>query len=176
MSNLLVQLAPLAQSSSIQVQSTGFSVIPLLVGLTVGLAISALVCFLIYNAQNALPPQFQRIPAAHVWLLMIPLFNLVWNFFVFPRVSDSYRDYFNSVGRPDVGDAGRGMGMAYAICGAVSIVPCVGIFAGLAALVLLIIYLVKIYGLKAQIAGPGVGGFPVQPHQPVSPPPPPPQQ
>ena len=69
----------------------------------------------------------------------------------------------------DVGDAGRGMGLAYAICAACSIVPCVGIFAGLAALVLLIIFLVKIYGLKAQIGAPA-GGFPVQPNQ--TPPPP----
>jgi hypothetical protein len=155
----------LAQTSAQQVQiNTGLSLIPILIGVVVGLAISALVCFLIYNAQNALPPQFQRIPAGQVWLLMIPLFNLVWNFFVFPRVADSYRDYFHSAGRPDVGDAGRGIGLGYAICAACSIIPCVGIFAGLAALVLLIIFLVKIYGLKAQIAAPA-GGFPVQSNQ-----------
>jgi hypothetical protein len=163
----------LAQSSVQQVQITGLSFVPILIGLTVGMAISILVCFLIYNAQAALPPQFQRIPAGQIWLLLIPLFNLVWNFFVFPRVAESYQAYFNSQGRTDIGDAGRGIGLGYAICAAVAIVPCIGIFAGLAALVLLIIFLVKIYGLKAQLAAPG-GGFPVYPNQ--TPPPPPPSQ
>jgi hypothetical protein len=172
--DLLRQLAPLAQSSNTQLQVTGFSFVPMIIGLTVGLAISILVCFLIYNAQAALPPQFQRIPAGQVWLLLIPLFNLVWNFFVFPRVSESYQTYFNSQGRTDVGDAGRGLGVGYSICAAITVIPCpcVGGIAGLAALVLLILFLVKIYGLKAQIGSPG-GGFPVYPNQP--PPPPPPQ-
>ena len=113
-----------------------------------------------------MPASFRKSEPGLVWLLLIPIFNLVWNFFVFPWIADSYAAYFQSIGRTDVGDAGRGIGLAFAICAACAIVPCINLLAGPAALVLLIIFLVKIYGLKGQI---GRSGFPVYP-------PPPPQQ
>ena len=83
-----------------------------------------------------------------VWLLLIPMFNLVWNFSVFPKLSASYKAYFDSVGRTDVGNAGSGMALAYCICAACGILPCVGMLAGLAALVLLILYVVEAHRLK----------------------------
>ena len=86
-----------------------------------------------------------------VWLLMIPLVPLVWNFFVYLRLPESYQSYFASVGRTDVGDCGRGIGQWYAICFLACAVPCVNYVAGPAALVLLIIFLVKVMGLKNQI-------------------------
>ena len=86
-----------------------------------------------------------------VWLLMIPCFNLVWNFFVYLQLADSYKAYFASVGRTDVGDCGRGIGLGYAICAACCIIPCLNYLAGPVALVLLIIYLVKAMSLKDQI-------------------------
>ena len=105
--------------------------------------------------------------------MIIPLFNVVWNFFVLQRVPESYASYFHSIGRTDVGDAGKSLGLWAAICAAVGIlpIPCIGGLAGLAALVLVIILLVKLYGLKGQI---GVAGYPGQGFPPVQPPPPPP--
>jgi hypothetical protein len=147
-----------------------FSFAVLGIALAISLAISVVVCLLLYNAQNAIPPEHRKIEPGMIWLLLIPLFNLVWNFFVFLRIPESYESYFRSIGR-DVGDAGKKIGLAYAICAACSIIPCVGPFAGLAGLVLLIIFLVKIYQLKGQIGVPA-GGFPVSP--PSSAPPGPP--
>jgi hypothetical protein len=86
-----------------------------------------------------------------VWLLLIPCFRLVWNFFVYLQLADSYKAYFASVGRTDVGDCGRGIGLWYAICAACGIIPCVNYLALPAGLVLLIIYLVKATDLKGQI-------------------------
>lgn len=143
------------------------ALIPAMIMLLVGIGISVLVCYLLYTAQQAIPPQFQRIPPGQVWLLLIPLFNLVWNFFVYLRIPESYQSYFYSMGRTDVGDAGKSLGLWFAICAACTVVPCVGIFAALAALVLLIIFLVKITGLKNQAlqmsGGGGTGGFPMHP-------------
>jgi len=123
----------------------------LLVFFLITFGIAIVVCFLVYNAQRGVPVEHRKIEAGLIWLLLIPVFNLVWNFFVFPKISDSYKSYFNSVGRSDVGDCGRGVGTWYAICAACGIVPCVGYIAAPASLVLFIIFLVKIYGLKAQI-------------------------
>ncbi len=132
-----------------------FPLAAILIGLgvvvCVSIAIAIVVCFLISDALKRLPPSFRKMEPPMVWLLLIPCFSLVWNFLVFPKVSESYSAYFAAQGRTDVGDAGRGIGLAYAICVACSIIPCVGYVTGAASLVLLIIYLVKITGLKNQV-------------------------
>ena len=124
-------------------------------------AITVLIVWLIYSAQKVIPPQHRRIEPGMIWLLLIPLFNLVWNFFVFLRVPESYQSYFASIGRHDVGDCGRNLGLWYAICVICSIIPVIGMIAGLASLVLLILFLVKITGLKKQVGTVAPGGFPV---------------
>lgn len=86
-----------------------------------------------------------------VFLLLIPCFNIVWNFFVYPKLADSFASYFRAQGRTDVGDCGRGIGMAYCICAVCGVVPYLGLLAGLAALILWIIFLVKAADLKGQI-------------------------
>ena len=152
------------------------------------IGIAVLILYLLYDAQRAIPPEHRHLEPAQVWLLLIPLFNLVWNFFVYQRIADSYRSYFYSRGRFDVGDAGKAIGLWFAICSACAIIPCVGIIAAVAALILLIVFLVRIYGLKGQLAqlammpaisaGPAAipGGFPVTFVHPAPFPPAPPAE
>ena len=138
----------------------------------VSVAISIVICYLLWNAQKQVPARFRKVEPNHIWLLLIPLFNLVWNFFVIPKISDSYKAYFDSVGRTDVGTCNREIGLGYCIaaaCSFVGVIPIIGILgslAGLAALVLLILFLIKTYELKKQIV-------PEAPRvAPVAPPPP----
>ena len=56
-------------------------------------------------------------------------------------------------GKSEHGDCGEKIGFWYAICGGLLIIPCVNYLAGPAGLVLLIIYLVKIHGLKKFVTG-----------------------
>ena len=158
------------------------------------LGIAVFVLYLLYDALRAIPPEYRSMEPGQVWLMLIPLFNLVWVFFVTQRIPESYQRFFNSRGRYDVGDAGKSLGLWYAICTVCSIIPCLGFFTALAGLVLLILFLVKITGLKAQVpqllsmpvlAAPNpypyaaTGGFPVGAPPPPPPPvtsPPPPQQ
>jgi hypothetical protein len=65
--------------------------IPALLMLAVVYAVLIVVCYLLYTALLALPQQHRRMDPGLVWLLLIPLFNLVWNFFVFLRVPESYQ-------------------------------------------------------------------------------------
>jgi hypothetical protein len=111
------------------------------------IAIHVFICFLLQECFKRIPPQFRKQEPAMVWLLLIPCFSLVWNFFVYLPLSKSYKAYFDSVNRTDVGDCHYNIGLAYSICFAAVFVP----FASLAALVLLIIYLIKIHELKNQI-------------------------
>jgi len=132
-----------------------------LIALAIGLAIAIVICVVLYSAIMRVPAEHRRIEPGQVWLLLIPIFNWFWNFKVFPGISDSFRSYFAAIGRTDVGDCGRSLGMAYcwltiaATLG--SLIPLVNCFAGLAGLagiVLLIIYLVKVTQLKSMIGAP----------------------
>ena len=84
---------------------------------------------------------------------MIPFVPVVFNFFVFPRISESYKNYFESKGDISNGDCGKGIGISYSVCCVVIWlpIPIVQPIVCIAALVLLIIYMVKITGLKSQV-------------------------
>ena len=122
-----------------------------LVALVVSLAIQAIICYLLMNCFKAIPSEFRLMEPGMVWLLLIPCFNLVWIFFVFPRLSKSFKTCFDSVQDTTVGDCGAALGLTYAILCVVSIIPYLGCLTGVAALVVLIIYLVKVTGLKNRI-------------------------
>jgi len=117
----------------------------------VGLAISLIPIILIYMDYQRIPRGFRKLEPSLVFLLLIPCFHLVWNFFVFPGLSDSFKAYFNSIGDTSVGDCGRDLALGYAICSAASLIPFVGCLTGIVTLVLLIMYLVKANDLKNRI-------------------------
>ena len=119
-----------------------------LIGLLVGLAIAIVIIVLISGALKTVPQEYREMEPALVWLLLIPLFNLIWNFFVFPKVAKSFQNYFEAQERTEFGDCGQNIGLWYAICAVCSVVPYIGCVASVAALVLLIMYLVKVVGLK----------------------------
>ena len=48
------------------------------------LAIQVLICFLLHKCYQRIPQPFRKMEAGLVWLLLIPCFNLIWNFFVYP--------------------------------------------------------------------------------------------
>ena len=129
-----------------------FILTTLLITLAISFAILIVICALLHSALARVPPEHRAMEPGLVWLLLIPFFSIIWNFFVFLQIPESYKSYFTAQGRTDVGDCGRGVGLWYAICGAMSIVPCVNYLAAPAALVLLIIFLVKVLGLKGQIS------------------------
>ena len=125
--------------------------IVIVVAVVIGLAITVVVIIMINGPLNEIPPEHRLIEPGQVWLLLIPCFNVFWNFAVFQKVPKSFQSYFSSQGRTDVGDCGGQIGLWYAITVALSCVPCVNYIAGPASLVLLIIFLVKIHSLKGQI-------------------------
>lgn len=124
-------------------------------GLVIGLAIQAFICYLLSNCLKAIPAAHRKQEPNMVWLLMIPVFPIVWNFFVYPKISDSFKSYFDSVGRTDVGDCGRQIGLVYCILVALCVIPYLNFLTGLGALVLLILYLVKANELKNKITPAG---------------------
>lgn len=138
-------------------------VIGLVVIVIIAVAIAILICWYLSSCLKRVPPQFRRQEPGLVWLLLIPCFPIIWNFFVYPKIAESYQAYFDSVGRTDVGDCGRSLAMWYCILTVIglpagfvlSLIPILGPLAScvmsLATLVLWIMFLVKAGSLKGQI-------------------------
>lgn len=123
----------------------------LLLTLVVMLAVQIVICFILMTVLNRVPAQYRRMEPAMVWLLLIPIFNLIWMFMVFLRVPESLVAALTAKGDTTVGDGGRQLGLIYCICVLASFIPCVGGLAGIAALVLLILFLVKTWGLSKRL-------------------------
>ncbi len=131
------------------------------VGLVIGIAIAIVIAFLFWKPYSKVPQQFQTISPGLIWLLVIPLVNIVMMFIVAFQVPPAFKAYFDSIGDQSVGDAGKQVGMWWAICAILSIIPILGMLAGLASLVLLILFLVKLWGMAGKI--PEGGAAPPQP-------------
>jgi hypothetical protein len=149
----------------VQNNAAAFQLIPMLIGISVGLAIgvaiNAIFCYFVSDALAKVPAEYhQNISPGQVWLLLIPLFNIVWNFFVSQRVPDTFRVYFEATGRPQPGDYGKQLGLIYSILACCVFIPCLGSLCGFAALVILIILVVKFSGFKSLIVSGGGSGFP----------------
>lgn len=114
-------------------------------------AIAVLICWLVYDALGAVPREHRKLEPGLVWLLLIPCWNVIWAFFVFPPVARSFAGAFAARGITTEGDAGESLGLWLAICGAALFVPILNWFAGVAYLVLLILFLVKVRASKAKL-------------------------
>jgi len=120
--------------------------------LLVTIAINVVVCALLHALYKAVPDQYRQMSTGLVWLLLIPIWNLIWNFFVFPKLSRSYQTWFEANGDMSKGTCKSGLAWTFAILCACSIglgfIPCIAPLAGLAAVVILIMYLVQMFSLK----------------------------
>ena len=106
------------------------------------------VIFYLLTLQNALskcPPVSRTMDPAMVWLLLIPLFHLIWHFFVVMALAKSIGNEYRRRGIPCPDPLpGQSIGMAMCICGCFSIIPIINFIAGPVELVLWIMYWVKI--------------------------------
>jgi hypothetical protein len=97
------------------------------------------------KALDAVSDENRKMPSGQVWLLLIPLFNMVWAFIVVARIADSFRDEFSRLNidynepRPTYN-----IGLAKCILSVCGIVPFLGYLASFASLICWIIYWVKV--------------------------------
>jgi hypothetical protein len=93
-----------------------------------------------------------------LWLNLIPLFSLIWNFFIVINVAESLHKEFQKRGIVAEPYPGKNLGLAFSILAASTLVlgwiPIVGGLPGLAGFVCWIIYWIKIAGFSKQIESP----------------------
>jgi hypothetical protein len=125
----------------------------------VAVVIQAVIAWLVSGAQKQVPQPMQLISPGMVWLLLIPGFHLVWNFFVFARVPRSLQAAAAARSLSGTGDCGERWGLFYSISAAVAVVstvvPILNLFVppicGLAAFVFLIMSIVGMRSASGQL-------------------------
>jgi hypothetical protein len=110
--------------------------------------------FFLLTLQRALSkcsPANRTMTPGLVWLQIIPFFGFIWQFFVVLAVANSLEHEFGARRIPEERKPGQTVGLAMCITRVCTIIPFVGIFAGIASVVLWIVYWVKIAGLSAKL-------------------------
>lgn len=123
------------------------SIIRIFAGLA---AVAALVVGILYilalsNTLAKCSPVSRTMQPGMVWLLLVPIFCIIWHFFVVLAVARSLANEFRArnIQSPEP-EPGKTIGIVMCVCGACMIIPFVNILAGLAGLVAWIMYWVKI--------------------------------
>lgn len=132
----------------------------LAVAVVIGLLIGALVAWLIYKPYSKLPREHQTLAPGLCFLLMVPVANLVMPIILGIKLPEAFASYFDATDQShETGDAGKAVGLWWGISTLACIVPLVGIVAGLASLVLLIIFIIKLWEMAKRIEmDGGMGG------------------
>ncbi len=128
------------------------------IGFLIGLAIMVLFLLSLHKCLKEVSEANREMQPGLVWLNLIPLFNLVWIFITVIKLADSVIAEGQARGI-NVEDGGKTIGLVYAICIIVSIIPFIGFIAALVALITFIIYWVKVAGYRKMLASakPAVG-------------------
>jgi hypothetical protein len=101
------------------------------------------------NTLSKVSPSNRKMVPGQVWLSLIPLFGMVWQFIVVTRMADSLQAEFRERGITVPEEKpGYSLGIAYCVLYCCSIIPILGGLASLGGLVVWIIYWVKINEYK----------------------------
>jgi len=130
----------------------------------VAISIQLVICYFLYKPAKSLPIRFQRASPGQAFLMLIPLFSLVW-LFIYPKnLSLSFQEFFRFNNQPS-DDCGEQIGMYWAIASICSIIPCLGVIAAIASLVCMIMYLVKVNECGNRVLA--MSGDGMKPQQPL---------
>ena len=104
-------------------------------------------CLTLQKALNRCSPECRAMSPGMVWLMFIPLFHIVWQFFVVLNIAKSLAAEFQKRGMAEDPNPGQTLGL----------VMCIGnLICGPVGLICWIIYWVKIADYSRKIAAPPV--------------------
>ena len=121
----------------------------------VGIIVMVLYILSLSKALQKCSPTSRTMQPGLVWLLIIPFFGLIWNFFVVLALAKSLGAEFHmrNIQGQEI-EPGKTIGMAMAICQVCSMIPLLGVFAAIAGIVLWIMYWIKIVNYSNLLAQP----------------------
>jgi len=131
---------------------------------TIGFAIAYILT--LQRAISRCAPQNRATSPESAWLLLIPFFNMIWQFILYPRISETLEREFRARNLPIEPEPLRNLGLAVAVLHVCWFIPVVHIFTGIAGFICLILYWIKISGYSNQLLNHPVlayAGFAQQP-------------
>jgi hypothetical protein len=144
-----------SQSNSI-VSSLGIAGILVVVLIAIAIIYVPMVFYLLtlQRALNRCTPQNRAMTPGLVWLMLIPLFNIIWHFFVVINIAKSLGAEFQKRGIAEEPNPGQKLGMVMCILNVCEIIPFLHIFCFLGTLVCWIMYWMKIAGFSNKLTAP----------------------
>ena len=135
--------------------SAGFIGI-LLGALFVGFLVALIpLIFYILSLQKALnrcAPENRAMEPGMIWLLLVPLVNLVWHFFVVGNMAKSLAAEFQKRGIAEEPEPGKKLGTIMCILMCCGIIPLLGPLCSLGGLICWIMYWLKVVEFSKKIA------------------------
>ncbi len=95
--------------------------------------------------------RYERLTKTDAWLLLIPLFGLIWHFIIVTNLAKSLHNEFAKRDIPEARLPGRDVGLAMCILSVATVIPYAGFLPGIAALVCWIYYWDKITDYSAKL-------------------------
>lgn len=126
-------------------------IIGILVFFAIWLTITILFCLTLQNTLKAITPRNRRMRPGQVWLMLIPLFDLVWAFICVQNISDSIQAEYHERNIPVEPRPTYNIGLAWAILRCISFIPLLGYLSSLASFICWIIYWLKTSEYKKSI-------------------------
>ena len=124
----------------------------ILIFVVIVIVVAVLYLLNLQNLMKSIKEENREVSPGNVWLMLIPLFSIVYAFILYPKISASIKKEFESREMDTAGDGAKTLGLALAITGAAAIlpIPVLGGLIGLANLVIFIMWWVKTAGFKNQ--------------------------
>ncbi|MGX5688425.1 hypothetical protein [Arcticibacter tournemirensis] len=89
----------------------------------IGLVFTALFCLTLYNTLILIKPENRKIKPVTVWLLFVPGFNIIWNFFVVLGLATSIKDELLSRDFEVTDKPGLISGIGYSVVSCLALIP-----------------------------------------------------
>ena len=122
------------------------------ISLVIGLIVAIFYLLTLQKALNRCAPENRAMAPGLVWLMLIPLFNLVWHFFVVLNIAKSFDAEFQKRGMSEPAMPGKTIGLVMCILACCCWIPFLNLLTDLGYLVCWIIYWVQIAGYSKKLA------------------------
>ncbi len=132
----------------------GIFIIALIIGLAIGYGILILFCLTLKNTIEAADVQNRAVEPGKVWLMLIPVFSMVYPFFLFPKISTTIKNQLEQNNAAESGDYALMLGRAFPTLYLLQLVipnDTISSLVSLAGFVCFIIFWVKMGGYKSKL-------------------------
>jgi hypothetical protein len=113
----------------------------------------ALYILTLQRAMEAVDPELRPMAPGLVWLLVIPLFNMIWLFFVVVHLKTGYERMQANGRLVAPTSAGFGVGIAMGVTWALCLIPFLNLLVAIPSLVLWILHWVQVSGARKLVKG-----------------------